>query len=147
MTYSRGKSKRGRVPNRLLFPFVLKKNPSTKIMTVRSSSGVNQIQQPSVLINQPMPFPSALGAVLGGSEGTGLMVHRLEMLPFTKLVLDLDMDFHFSPVLKQFQNHCSCIVSIVDMPLDQCPHLLATVFCIQLQVSNRSFLIPQNPHQ
>jgi hypothetical protein len=49
-----------------------------------------------------MPFPSALGAVLGGSEGTGLMVHRLEMLPFTKLVLDLDMDFHFNPDLKVF---------------------------------------------
>jgi hypothetical protein len=85
-----------------LFPFVFKKIRVEKIRATRSSSGVNQIQQPSILINQPMPFPSALGTVLGGSKGTGLMVHRLEVLPFTKLVLDLDMDFHFSPDLKAF---------------------------------------------
>jgi len=49
-----------------------------------------------------MPFPSALGTVLGGSEGTGLMVHRLEVLPPPKLVLNLDMNFHFKTVLKRF---------------------------------------------
>ena len=58
---------------------------------VTPSLRFHQIQKSSVLVQESVSLARASCSFLCDEEGTGLVVDRLEVVPFTKLILPLDL--------------------------------------------------------
>ena len=55
-------------------------------------SGIDQIEKSSALVHQSMTFPRGSGTVSSSAVRVSLVVFRLEVSPFTELVVVLDID-------------------------------------------------------